>query len=77
MEEEEEEEAVQQEEEEDAQVARNSEEEEAEEQRAAAAELKNGLKNITFAEEVEVADSDFVSVFKDISFANASRGISY
>lgn len=52
----------------------NSEEEEEAEERAAAAELKNGLKNISFADDVEVEDSGYVSIFKDISFANASRG---
>lgn len=39
-------------------------------------ELRNGLKNISFAENVEVAaEGEFRSVFQDVSFAAASRGI--
>eukprot|EP00111_Clytia_hemisphaerica_P002677 TCONS_00007569-protein len=54
----------------------NSEEEEEAEERAAQRELKNGLKNISFADDVEINEfDDFHSIFKDISFANASRGI--
>lgn len=40
-------------------------------------ELRNGLKNISFAENVEVAaEGEFRSVFQDVSFAAASRGMS-
>ena len=54
----------------------NSEEEEEAEERAAQRELKNGLKNISFADDVEVTEIDgYESIFKGISFANASRGI--
>lgn len=54
----------------------NSEEEEEAEERAAQRELKNGLRNISFADDVEVTEFDGCeSIFKGISFANASRGL--
>ena len=53
----------------------NSEEEEEAEERAAQKELKNGLKNISFSDVVEItANIGHESIFKGISFANASRG---
>ena len=54
----------------------NSSEEEEAEEKAAQNALKNGLRNISFADDVEVNEIDgYVSIFKDISFANASRGM--
>jgi len=54
----------------------NSSEEEEAEEKAAQNALKNGLRNISFADDVEVTEIDgYESIFKDISFANASRGL--
>ena len=54
----------------------DSEEEEERAAKEAQKELKNGLKNITFADNVDVVEIDpsQKSVFADVSFAAASRG---
>ena len=54
----------------------NSEEEEERAAKEAQKELMNGLKNISFADNVDVVEIDPAqrSVFADVSFAAASRG---
>lgn len=55
----------------------DSEEEEEAEERAEQAKLQEGLKNISFADDVvaaETGEEPHYSVFKNISFAKASRG---
>lgn len=59
--------------------AQDSEEEEERAQKEAQRELRDGLKNISFADEVQVHEEGvggepFKSVFADVSFAEASRG---
>ena len=57
----------------------NSEEEEERVAKEAQKELMNGLKNISFADNVDIAEIDPAqrSVFADVSFAAASRGLHF
>ena len=66
------------EEDEKAEVQLDSEEEEERAAKEAQRELRNGLKNISFADNVEVSgegEGAAKSVFAEVSFAAASRGI--
>ena len=62
--------------------AQDSEEEEEIAQKEGQRKLRDGLKNISFADEVQVHEDGvggepFKSVFADVSFAEASRGKSF